>query len=73
MPCISSRTENEYGPMKTTMNLLKPPSTPSLLIPHELFFIQSFHKEGKLISEQNPAENNPLIQLAFDPSHEPPT
>jgi len=56
-----------------SMDLLKPHSTPSLLIPHELFFIQSFHKEGKLISEQNPAENNPLIQLAFDPSHDPPT
>jgi hypothetical protein len=38
-----------------------------------LFFIQSFHKEGKLISEQNPAENSPLIQLALDPSHDPPT
>jgi len=59
--------------MNTTMDLLKPLSTPSLLIPHELFFIQSFHKEGKLISEQNPAEIDPLIQLALDPSHEPPT
>jgi len=55
------------------MNLLKPLSAPSLLTPHELFFIQSFHKEGKLISEQNPEEDNPLIQLAIDPSHEPPT
>ena len=43
------------------------------LIPHELFFIQTFRKEGKLISVQNPAENNPLIQLVLDPSHEPPT
>ena len=42
------------------------------LIPHELFFIQTFRKEGKLISVQNPAENNPLIQLALDPSHEHP-
>jgi len=55
--------------MNTTMDLLKPLSTPSPLIPHELFFIQSFHKEKKLISEQNSAENNPLIQLALDPSH----
>ena len=55
------------------MDLLKPLSTPSLLIPHEPFFIQAFHKEGKLISEQNPAEIDPLIQLALDPSHEPPT
>jgi hypothetical protein len=59
--------------MNTTMNLLKPLSTPSLLTPHELFFIQPFHKEGKLVSEQNPGQDNPLIQLAIDLSHEPPT
>jgi len=59
--------------MNTTMDLLKTLSTPSLLIPHELFFVRSFHKEGKLISEQNSADNNPLIQLALDPSHKPPT
>ena len=58
--------------MNTTMDLLKLLSTPSLLIPHEPFFIQSFHKAGRLVSEQNPAENNPLIQLALDLSHEPP-
>jgi hypothetical protein len=58
--------------MNTTMTLLKLLSTASLLTPHELFFIQSFHKEKKLISEQNPGEPNPLIQLAIDPSHEPP-
>ena len=67
------QNRHEYGPMNTTKDLLKPLSTPSLLIPHELFFIQSFHKEGKLISKQNPAENNPLIQLALNASHEPPT
>ena len=67
------QNRHEYGPMNTTMNILKPLSTPSILTPHELFFLQSFHKEGKLISEQNPAENNPLIQLVIDPSHEPPT
>jgi hypothetical protein len=54
------------------MTLLKPLSTRSLLTPPELFFIQSYYKEKKLISEQNPGEPNPLIQLAIDPSHEPP-
>ena len=66
------QNRHEYGPINTTMNLLKSLSTPSLLIPHERFFIQSFHKEGKLISEQNPGENNPLNQLAIDPTHETP-
>jgi hypothetical protein len=55
------------------MNLLKTLSTPSLLIPHELYFIQSLHKEGEFISEQIPCEVNPLIQMAVDPPHEPAT
>ena len=54
------------------MNLLKPLSTPSLLTPHKLFFIQSFHKERKLVSKQNPGQDNPLIQLAIDLSHKTP-
>jgi hypothetical protein len=65
------QNRHEYGPMNTTMTLLKPLSTPSLLTPHKLFFIQSYYKEKKLISEQNPGEPNPLIQLAIDPSHDP--
>jgi hypothetical protein len=59
--------------MNTTMNLLKPLNTPSLLIPYELFFIQSLHKEVKLIPEQATGEPNPLIQLAIDPSQQPET
>jgi hypothetical protein len=55
MPYISSKT-HEYGSMNTTLDLLKPLSTPSLLIPHELYFAQYFHKEGKLISEQIPSQ-----------------
>ena len=67
------QNRHEYGPMNTTMNLLKPLNIPSLLTPHELFFIHFFHKEGKLISAQNPGEHSPLIQLAIDSSHEPAT
>jgi len=40
----------------------------SLLTPYEQFFIHSLHKEEKLISEQNPGEPNPILQLAIDPS-----
>ena len=37
-----------------------------MLIPYELFFIQSHHQHGQLISEQNPGELNPFIQLGLD-------
>jgi hypothetical protein len=53
------------------MTLLKPLKNPSLLTPYEHFFIQSFHKAGRLISRQNPDEPNPLLQLAINPSHPP--
>jgi len=37
-----------------------------MLIPYESFFIQSHHQHGQLISEQNPGDLNPLIQLGLD-------
>jgi hypothetical protein len=61
--------QHEYGSIEKTMTLLKPLKHPSLLTPYEHFFIQSFHKAGKLISEQNPGEPNPLFQMAINPSH----
>jgi hypothetical protein len=64
---------HEYGPMNMTMTLLKPLNNTSLLNPCEHLFIQSLHKEGRLISKQNPGELNPLIQLAIDPSQKLPT
>ena len=48
------------------MKLLKPRNHTAMLIPCELFFIQSHHQHGQLISEQNPGELNPLIQLGLD-------
>ena len=63
--------QHEYGPIEKTMTLLKPLKNPSLLTPYEHFFIQSLHKTGRLISEQNPSEPNPLLQLAINPSHPP--
>jgi hypothetical protein len=48
------------------MKLLKPTNHTSMLIPYELFFIQSHHQHGQLISEQNPGELNPLIQMGLD-------
>jgi len=48
------------------MKFLKPTNHTSMLIPYESFFIQSHHQHGQLISEQNPGELNPLIQLGLD-------
>ena len=48
------------------MKLLKPTNHTSMLIPYESFFIQSHHQHGQLISEQNPGEPNPIIQLGIE-------
>jgi len=31
----------------------------------------AFHKSGRLVSEQNPGEPNPLLQMAINTSHPP--
>jgi len=61
----------EYSPLEKTMSLPKPLNNTSLLTAYEQFFIQALHKSGKLISEQNPGEPNPLLQMAINPSHPP--
>jgi len=53
------------------MTLLIPLNNTSLLTPYEQFFIQTFHKSGSLISEQNSGEPNPLLQMAINPAHTP--
>jgi len=63
--------QHEYGPMEKTMALLKPIKNTSLLTPYEQFFIQAFHKSGRLVSKQNPGEPNPLLQMAINTSHPP--
>ena len=60
---------HEYGPIDKTMKLLKPVNSTTLLHPYELFFMQSLQKADRLISEQNPEEPHPLLQLAINPSH----
>ena len=47
--------------MNCTITLLKPLNNPSLLLPYEQYYSQSFHQEGKLIPEQSPGETNPLF------------
>jgi hypothetical protein len=37
-----------------------------MLIPYEQLFIQTFHHNGNLSTEQGTGEQNPVIQLAID-------
>jgi len=37
-----------------------------MLIPYEQLFIQTFHHNRNLITEQGTGEQNPLFQLAID-------
>jgi hypothetical protein len=56
---------HEYRARDEIMTLLK---HKPLLNPYEQYFIQT-HYQQKLITEQNPGEYNPLIQLATDTTH----
>ena len=57
---------HEYGPLKDTMELIKPIKKPAMLIPYEQLTIQTFHQNGLLIPEQNCNEHNPLFLLATE-------
>jgi hypothetical protein len=48
------------------MSLLKPIHKPSILIPYEQLFIQTFHYNGNLVTEQGTGEQKLLFQLAID-------
>ena len=60
------RNQFEYGTTTDMMTLLKPIHTTAMLIPYEQLFIQTFHYNGNLITEQSRGEQNPLFQLAID-------
>jgi len=63
------RNQHEYGTMNNLMTLLKPLNNPNMLIPYKQFYIQTLHKEGKLIPEQCPGDPNPLFEMAIHPTH----
>jgi hypothetical protein len=58
--------QHEYGTIDETMKLLKPINYTSMVIPFEQLFIQAHYQYRQLITEQNPGEHNPLIQLGID-------
>jgi hypothetical protein len=63
--------QHEYSPIEKKMTLLKPLKNTSLLTPYEQFFIQEFHRYERLVSERNPGEHNPLLQMVINPAHTP--
>jgi predicted GIY-YIG superfamily endonuclease len=50
---------HEYGKMDEIMTMLKTIKHRPSLITYEQFFIQAYHKQNKLITEQNPSKHNP--------------
>ena len=48
------------------MTLLKPIHKMSMLTPYKQLFIQTFHYNGNLITEQGTGEQTPLFQSAMD-------
>jgi len=65
------RNQHEYGTVNNLMTLLKPLNNPNMLTPYKQFYIQTLHREGKLIPEQCPGNPNPLFELAIHPTHAP--
>jgi hypothetical protein len=57
---------HEYGAIDEILTLLKYIKHKPLFNLYEQYFIQTHHQQNKLITEQNPGEYNPLIQLAID-------
>jgi hypothetical protein len=45
------------------MTLLKQMDKPSMLLPYEQIYIQSFRCNDELILEQQPDEHNPMFEL----------
>ena len=56
--------------MNNLTTLLKPLNNPNMLNPYEQFYIQTLHREGKLIPEQYQGDPNPLFELAIHTPHD---
>ena len=55
---------HEYVSITDTMSLLKPIHKTSMLIPYDQLFIQTFHHNGNLITEQGTGEQSPFISVS---------
>jgi hypothetical protein len=65
------QNRHEYGPIESTMHLLKPIKRPSLLLPYEQLHIVDHYHQGKLIPKQSASDSNPLVRLAISPTTNP--
>jgi len=54
---------HEYGNIDDTMTLLTQINTPTLLLPYEQMYIQSFHHNNELIPEQHLNDHNPMFDF----------
>jgi hypothetical protein len=57
---------HEYGTPGETITLLKHVKPDTMLIPYEQLYIQTYHKTGNLVPEQDGNGRNPLFQLIID-------
>jgi len=57
--------------MNNHMTLLELLNNPNMLTPFEQFYIQTLHREAKLIPEQCPGDSDPLFELTIHPTHAP--
>jgi hypothetical protein len=62
----SLKNEHEYGPIHSTMTILKHIDKTTLLIPYKQLYIQSYHYHKQLIPEQHVGDHNPMYQLICD-------
>ena len=72
--CHILNCRHEYGNTDDTMTLLKQINTPTLLLPDEQMYIQSFHHNNELIPKQHLNEHNPMFDLLHSNTtrHNPP-
>jgi hypothetical protein len=65
------QNRHKYGPIESTMHLLKPISKSSLLLPCKQLYILNQSQKGILIPEQYASDTNPLVRLAASPTINP--
>jgi hypothetical protein len=56
-------SRHEYGSINDTRTLIKQVKNPSLLLPYEQMYIQSFRYNNELIPAQHMNQQNPVFQI----------
>ena len=58
--------KHDYGTITDAVTLLKHINGPTLLLPYEQLYIQTYHHHKQLIPEQHVDKVNPMYQLIHD-------